>query len=123
MVWTDPGSLSTASVARTHGGGNIAPPGPGLTRDSPADMRVSACRSERREESAQLTGDLLWYLVCHEVPAAVRCAPVAQVGEDAFGQVPGVGRLGRLVAQGDRRGHGDLGDGLIRLVVVVLAER
>jgi hypothetical protein len=22
MVWTDPGSLSTASVARTHGGGN-----------------------------------------------------------------------------------------------------
>jgi hypothetical protein len=28
MVWTDPGSLSTASVARTHGGGNpTAAPG------------------------------------------------------------------------------------------------
>ena len=26
MVWTDPGSLSTASVARTHGGGNTAVP-------------------------------------------------------------------------------------------------
>ena len=29
MVWTDPGSLSTASVARTHGGGNIPPPARG----------------------------------------------------------------------------------------------
>jgi hypothetical protein len=26
MVWTDPGSLSTASVARTHGGGNTPLP-------------------------------------------------------------------------------------------------
>jgi hypothetical protein len=26
MVWTDPGSLSTASVARTHGGGNTPRP-------------------------------------------------------------------------------------------------
>jgi hypothetical protein len=28
MVWTDPGSLSTASVARTHGGGNTPRPAP-----------------------------------------------------------------------------------------------
>ena len=26
MVWTDPGSLSNASVARTHGGGNTPRP-------------------------------------------------------------------------------------------------
>jgi hypothetical protein len=33
MVWTDPGSLSTASVARTHGGGNTPRPAttPGIT--------------------------------------------------------------------------------------------
>src|SRR5580704_15150806 len=45
---------------------------------------VSAGRPERPEERAQLTGDLPGFLVGHEVPAAVRSAPVAQVGEDAL---------------------------------------
>jgi hypothetical protein len=61
MVWTDPGSLSTASVARTHGGGNIPPPAPGrapvptaqppeqqwahLATNDPSSRTLS-CRSE-----------------------------------------------------------------------------
>src|ERR1700744_3435731 len=83
----------------------------------------SAGWPERPEEVAELTGHLLRLLVRHEMPAAVRPVPVAQIGEDPFGQAPGVGHVGRLVAQGDRPGDGDRGDGLIQGVVVVLPER
>jgi hypothetical protein len=40
MVWTDPGSLSTASVARTHDGGNTPRPAttPGITERNVAGI-------------------------------------------------------------------------------------
>ena len=54
MVWTDPGSLSTASVARTHGGGNTARPSRPL-----AHAATPATGTCRRKVRARTHSDLI----------------------------------------------------------------
>ena len=85
MVWTDPGSLSTASVARTHGGGNIPRPSrPPARAATPAERAadVNAAFADRRIRAivAVIGGDDQITVIPHLDAALARRDPKPFLG-------------------------------------------